>query len=162
MVQVQDTEWIQTQETDERRSKMTVYTSGTFDLLHAGHVRMLQAAATLGDRLIVGVSTDELVLEYKGHAPAVHYEERREIVAAVRGVDLVVPQRTQDKLEMWERLQFDRWVHGDDWLHHERFQQYRQEFKALGVDCVFLPYTDGVSSTSRRRAIAMSHAALAG
>ena len=142
-------------------SKVTVYTSGTFDLLHAGHLRLLQAAARLGDRLVVGVSTDELVLEYKGHPPAVPYEERSEMVAALRGVDLVLPQRTQDKMAMWEHLRFDRWVHGDDWRDDERFRRYRRELEAVGVDCLFLPYTPGVSSTSRRHAIAMSHAALA-
>jgi len=130
-----------------------VYTAGAFDLLHVGHVRMLQAAASLGDRLVVGVSTDELIVEYKGHRPAVPYDERREIVAAVRGVDTVIPQRTQDKLAMWERLHFDRWVVGDDWFDSDKYQGYRQQLEAVGVEVVFLPYTDGVSSTLRRQAL---------
>jgi glycerol-3-phosphate cytidylyltransferase len=130
-----------------------VFTSGAFDLLHVGHVRIIQAAAALGDTLIVAVSTDELISEYKGHAPAVPYEERRELVAALQGVDAVIPQRSQDKFAMWERLRFDRWVHGDDWFDSDKFQHYRQQLEAVGVDCIFLPYTSGVSSTLRRTAL---------
>jgi glycerol-3-phosphate cytidylyltransferase len=127
-----------------------VYTSGAFDLLHVGHLRMIQGAAGLGDRLVVGVSTDELITEYKGRPPMIPYDERREIIAALKGVSAVVPQRSLDKFEMWERLRFDRWVHGDDWYASETFQGYRQRLEAVGVQCVFLPYTSGVSSTLRK------------
>jgi glycerol-3-phosphate cytidylyltransferase len=130
-----------------------VYTAGAFDLLHVGHIRILQAAAALGDRLVVGVSTDELILEYKGHLPAVPYDERRELVAAVRGVDLVIPQQTQDKLAIWERIHFDRWVVGDDWFDSEKYRGYKRALEAVGVEAVFLPYTSGVSSTLRRQAL---------
>jgi glycerol-3-phosphate cytidylyltransferase len=54
---------------------------------------------------------------------------------------------------MWERLRFDRWVHGDDWFETEKFQQYRRQLEAVGVDCMFLPYTNGVSSSLRRGAL---------
>lgn len=131
----------------------TVYTAGAFDLLHVGHIRMIQAAAALGDRLIVGVSTDELIREYKGIDAMVPYDERRELVAALRGVDLVIPQRTQDKVAMWERLKFDNWVVGDDWFDTEKYQEYARQLEAVGVECTFLPYTNGVSSTLRRRAL---------
>jgi glycerol-3-phosphate cytidylyltransferase len=130
-----------------------VYTAGAFDLLHVGHLRIIQAAAALGDTLIVGVSTDELIYEYKGHAPTVPYDERRELVAALRGVDAVIPQRTQDKFAIWERLRFDRWVVGDDWFDTDTYQEYRRKLEAVGVESVFLPYTAGVSSTLRRRAV---------
>jgi glycerol-3-phosphate cytidylyltransferase len=130
-----------------------VYTAGAFDLLHVGHLRILQAAAALGGRLVVGVSTDELIMEYKGHAPHVPYDERREIVAALRGVDLVIPQRTQDKVAVWDRVRFDTWVVGDDWYDNEKYQEYRAQLEAVGVECIFLPYTAGVSSTIRRRAL---------
>jgi glycerol-3-phosphate cytidylyltransferase len=130
-----------------------VYTAGAFDLLHVGHLRIIQAAAALGETLVVGVSTDELIFDYKGHAPAVPYDERRELVAALRGVDAVIPQQTQDKVAIWERLRFDRWVVGDDWFDSEKYQEYRRQLEAVGVECFFLPYTNGVSSTLRRRAI---------
>lgn len=114
---------------------------------------MIQAAAALGDRLIVGVSTDELIREYKGIDAMVPYDERRELVAALRGVDLVIPQRTQDKVAMWERLHFDNWVVGDDWFDTEKYQEYARQLETVGVECTFLPYTNGVSSTLRRRAL---------
>ena len=130
-----------------------VYTAGAYDLLHVGHLRMIQSAAGLGDRLVVGVSTDELITEYKGRPPMIPYDERREIVAALKGVAAVVPQRSLDKYEMWERLRFDRWVHGDDWYASDTHQEYRRRLEAVGVECLFLPYTSGVSSTLRRDAL---------
>jgi glycerol-3-phosphate cytidylyltransferase len=130
-----------------------VYTAGAFDLLHVGHIRIIQAAAAFGDTLIVGVSTDELIMDYKNQAPVVPYEERREIVAALSGVDLVVSQRSQDKFAMWERLQFNRWVVGDDWFDTQKYQLYRKRLAAVGVETFFLPQTEGVSSTLRRRAL---------
>jgi glycerol-3-phosphate cytidylyltransferase len=130
-----------------------VYTAGAFDLLHVGHVRIIQAAAALGARLVVGVSTDELIFEYKGRAPTVPYEQRRELVSALRGVDLVVPQTMQDKFAVWERLRFDTWVVGDDWFDTDKYQGYKKQLEDVGVHCVFLPYTVGVSTTLQRQAI---------
>lgn len=130
--------------------KPVVYTCGTFDLFHLGHLRMIQSAAALGETLIVAVSTDELVEQYKGIRPTVPFEERLEIVRAFRGVDLAIAQRSQDKVEAWERIGFDTWVVGDDWFGTEKYEDYRTQLTAHGVDCVFLPYTAGVSSTQRR------------
>jgi glycerol-3-phosphate cytidylyltransferase len=129
-----------------------VYTCGTFDLFHLGHLRMIQNAAALGKTLIVAVSTDELVRSYKNIEPAVPFEERLEIVRAIRGVDLAIPQTAQDKYEAWERIGFDIWVVGDDWFGHETYEDYRKRLTDVGVDCVFLPYTTGISSTQRRAA----------
>jgi glycerol-3-phosphate cytidylyltransferase len=130
-----------------------VYTAGAFDLLHVGHVRIIQAAAALGERLVVGVSTDELILEYKGRAPTVPYEQRREIVAGLRGVDAVIPQSSQDKFAVGERLHFGTWVVGDDWFETDKYQAYRKQLEEVGVHCLFLPYTAGVSTTLQRQAI---------
>lgn len=132
------------------------YTAGTFDLFHVGHLRILKAASELADTLIVGVSTDELVESYKGLRPTVPFEERLEIVSCVKGVELAVPQRTQDKFEMWERLQFDTWAVGDDWFESTKYQGYKKQLEEVGVRCVFLPYTTGVSSTLRRKVVERS------
>lgn len=131
-----------------------VYSTGTFDLLHKGHVRMLENAAALGSTLIVGVSTDELVEEYKGKRPNWDFEERLEIVKSLRVVDLAIPQNHLDKLRAWERIQFDIWVVGDDWFDSETYQSYRERLAKVGVTSVFLPYTSGVSSTQRRLRLA--------
>lgn len=129
-----------------------VYTCGTFDLFHLGHLRMIQNAAALGETLIVAVSTDELVSSYKNVTPVVPFEERLEIVKAIRGVDLAIPQTSQDKFEAWQRIGFDVWVVGDDWFGHEKYEGYRKQLTDAGVTCVYLPYTAGVSSTMRRAA----------
>jgi glycerol-3-phosphate cytidylyltransferase len=129
-----------------------VYTCGTFDLFHLGHLRMIQAAAALGDTLIVAVSTDELVERYKGIRPTVNFHERLEIVRAIQGVDVAIPQRTQDKVEAWHRIGFDTWVVGDDWFGSDTYQAFKNDLEARGVSCVFLPYTRGVSSSERRMA----------
>lgn len=129
-----------------------VYTAGTFDLFHLGHLRMIQNAAALGETLIVAVSTDELMQSYKNTRPAVPFEERLEIVRAIRGVDLAIPQTSTDKFEAWKRIGFDVWVVGDDWFGHDKYEGYRKQLADVGVTSVFLPYTQGVSSTQRRRA----------
>jgi glycerol-3-phosphate cytidylyltransferase len=113
---------------------------------------MIQNAAALGETVIVGVSTDELVESYKGIRPAVPFNERLEIVRAIKGVDLAIPQTSQDKYEAWERIGFDVWVVGDDWFGHDKYEAYRKQLSDAGVSCVFLPYTAGVSSTQRRNA----------
>lgn len=129
-----------------------VFTAGTYDLFHLGHLRMIEHARALGDTLIVGVSTDELVQNYKGIKPTVPFVERLEIVRNIKGVDLAVPQHSQDKFAAWERMGFDVWVVGDDWYGAEKYEQYRRQLTEVGVDCVFLPYTAGISSTQRRAA----------
>ena len=101
-----------------------VYTAGTFDLLHIGHVRIIRAAQGFGDRLIVGVSTDELVESYKGKKPVVPFDERLEMVRALRDVDAVVAQHDQDKFAAWERMRFDVWLVGDDWYGHPQRKDY--------------------------------------
>lgn len=128
----------------------TVYTAGTFDLLHIGHLRLLERAAQQGDRLIVAVSTDELALEYKGITPVVPYEERAAVVAALRCVDEVVPQEDRNKALAWERLRFDVWVVGNDWEGDPYYRAIENELATKGVRSVYLPYTHGVSSTERR------------
>ncbi len=128
-----------------------VYTAGTFDLLHIGHVRIIRAAQGFGDKLIVGVSTDELVESYKGKRPVVPFDERLEMVRALRGVDAVIAQHDQDKFAAWERMRFDVWLVGDDWYGHPKYEEYRRKLEGVGVHCAFVPYTAGVSSTSRKK-----------
>ena len=133
-----------------------VYTAGTFDLLHLGHVRIIRAATGFGDRLIVAVSTDELVERYKGKRPVVPFDERMEMVRALRGVDAVVAQHDQDKFAAWERMQFDVWLVGDDWYGTPKYEEYRRKLEEVGVHCAFIPYTAGVSSTSRKQDVVAS------
>jgi glycerol-3-phosphate cytidylyltransferase len=135
-------------------SETIVYTCGVYDLFHVGHLNLLRAARALGDRLIVGVSTDELVESYKPGSLVVPFQERIEVVRAIRYVDACVPQHDRDKFEAWQRLKYDVWVVGDDWYGAEKYDTWRKQLEAVGVRCVFLPYTRNQSSTRLRDQIA--------
>jgi glycerol-3-phosphate cytidylyltransferase len=123
------------------------YTTGVFDLFHIGHLNILRRAKEQCDFLIVGVSTDDLVETYKHKRPVIPYEERAEIVKAIRYVDKVVPQTSMDKLEAWEKLHFDALFHGSDWKGSTMYDNVEESLKKVGVDMVFLPHTTGTSST---------------
>ena len=123
------------------------YTTGVFDMFHVGHLNLLARAREQCDRLIVGVSTDDVVLDYKGHAPIVPYAERVAIVKAIRYVDEVVPQTSMDKFAAWEKLRFNRLFHGNDWKGSEMYNEVEAKLKAVGVEVVYFPYTQGTSST---------------
>ena len=123
------------------------YTTGVFDMFHIGHLNILRNAKDLCDYLIVGVSTDELVQQYKGKTPIICFDERIEIVRSIKYVDCAVPQVTMDKMEAWRKLQFDVMFHGADWKGSQMYNNIVAEFEKVGVDVVFLPHTPGISST---------------
>lgn len=123
------------------------YTTGVFDMFHIGHLNILKKAKEQCDYLIVGVSTDENVLSYKHKTPIIPFEERIAIVRELKCVDEAVPQTSMDKMEAWEKLHFDALFHGSDWKGSDMYNKMIAEFAAVGVDVVFLPHTEGVSST---------------
>ena len=125
------------------------YTTGVFDVFHRGHLNILRNAKALCDKLIVGVSTDELV-KSKGKEAIVPFEERIEIVRAVRYVDSAIPQITTDKIKEWGELGFNRVFVGDDWFGHKDWNIYEAQLKLKGVEFYYFPYTKGVSSSIRR------------
>lgn len=123
------------------------YTTGVYDMFHIGHLNILRRAKEQCDYLIVGVSTDELVKSYKKKTPIIPFEERIEIVKVIKYVDQVVPQTSMDKYSAWETLKFDALFHGSDWKNSEMYNKIIEQFSGVGVDVVFLPHTEGVSST---------------
>ena len=123
------------------------YTTGVFDMFHVGHLNILRGAKEQCDYLIVGVSTDENVRRYKHKDPVIPYEQRRAIVEAIRYVDEVVPQENMDKFEAWKRLHFDVMFHGSDWKGSAMYNEVERHLTAVGCDIVYLPHTDGISST---------------
>ena len=123
------------------------YTSGVYDLFHIGHLNILKNAKSMCDKLIVGVSTDELVFQYKQKSPVIKHNERMEIVSNIRHVDGVVAQETMNKLEMWEKLKFDVLVVGDDWQKTTKWDHIETNFKKKGGRVVYFPHTKGTSST---------------
>lgn len=119
-----------------------VLTYGTFDLLHHGHIRLLERAKSLGDYLVVAVSTDEFN-EGKGKAAYHDYATRAELVGAIRYVDEVIPEVSWDqKLEDVKRYNIDIVVMGDDWSGSDRFDYLKEV-----CELVFLPRTEGISTT---------------
>lgn len=123
------------------------YTTGVFDMFHIGHLNILKRAKEQCEYLIVGVSTDEVVQNYKHKTPIIPFEERSAIVSAIKYVDEVVPQISMDKMVAYNELHFDALFHGSDWKGSDMYNKIADEFSSIGVDVVFLPHTDGISST---------------
>ena len=126
------------------------YTTGVFDMFHIGHLNILRRAKEKCDYLIVGVSTDELVMEYKNKTPIIPFEERAEIVRSIDCVDRVIAQENRDKYAAWRELKFDVMFVGDDWKGKPLFMKVEEEFKKVGVDVLYFPYTKDTSSTILR------------
>ena len=122
------------------------YTAGVFDLFHIGHLNLLRNAKSMCDKLIVGVTTDELV-SYKNKRSVIPFEERLEIVRSSKHVDAVIPQETMDKFEAWNKIKFDVMFVGDDWYQTDKWELIEAKFKEVGVRIVYFPYTKGTSST---------------
>ena len=123
------------------------YTAGVYDLFHIGHLNILKNAKSLCDKLIVGVSTDELVKKYKKKTPIIPYKERVEIVRSIKYVDAVTPQETMNKYKIWEKLKFDLMIVGDDWFNTDKWEKFEKDFLKVGVKIIFFPHTKGTSST---------------
>lgn len=119
----------------------TVITFGTFDVFHVGHLHILERAAALGDRLVVGVSTDALNLAKKGRLPVYPEDERVRLVAALRCVDAVFLEHSLElKADYIREHRADVLVMGNDW--QGKFDQV-----APGCRVVYLPRTPSVSTT---------------
>jgi len=130
----------------KNKKRVIGYTTGVFDLFHIGHLNLLRNARSMCDKLIVGVTTDELV-SYKNKKPIIPLYERIEIVKSIKYVDIVIPQYSMDKFEAWKKLKFDIMFVGDDWYGSKKWQKFEKEFKKIGVKIIYFPYTKGTSST---------------
>jgi glycerol-3-phosphate cytidylyltransferase len=128
------------------------YTAGVYDLFHIGHLNLLKNAKGMCDKLIVGVTTDDLVT-YKGKHALIPFEDRLEIVRSIRYVDAVVPQSDMDKLKMCKKIGASVMFVGDDWYGTEKWEKYEEELKLEGVKIVYFPYTKGISSTLINQAL---------
>lgn len=122
------------------------YTAGVFDLFHIGHLNLLRNAKGLCDKLIVGVTVDELV-RYKHKVAVIPFEDRVEIVKSIRYVDAVVAQEDMDKLTMCKKLKASILFVGDDWYQTDKWEDYEKEFSDAGIQIIYFPYTKGISST---------------
>lgn len=126
------------------------YTQGTYDMFHIGHLNLLRNAKAQCDFLVVGVNADELVKQYKNKSVIVPLEERMDIVGSIRYVDKVVACDTLDKRVAFETVHFNRLFIGDDWKGNSRWEETGRIMKELGVELIYLPHTQGTSSTMLR------------
>lgn len=122
------------------------YTTGVFDLFHVGHLNLLRNAKSLCDKLMVGVTTDELV-SYKNKQSVIPFEERIEIVRACKYVDIAVAQETMDKIDAYQRYKFNIMFVGDDWYKTNKWDGIDKDLIDLGVRVIYFPYTKTTSST---------------
>lgn len=123
------------------------YTTGVFDMFHIGHLHLLKKAANNCDRLIVGISSDELVEEYKKKKPIIPFAHRMEIVSSLEFVDEVVVQSHRDKIQQYHEIGFDVMFVGDDWKGDPLFEAVEIELLKFGASVVYFEYTKKVSST---------------
>ena len=126
------------------------FTAGVFDMFHIGHLNLINNARRQCDYLIVGVNSDELVKSYKNKAAVVPFEERAEIISSIKGVDEVLRIDTLDKADAWNRRRYDLLFIGSDWKGNDRWAETERIMGEYGVHVIYLPYTQGTTSTLLR------------
>ena len=125
-----------------------IYTSGVFDLFHIGHLNLLKRARSMGDRLVVGLSTDHFVESYKGSRPVIPYNQRKEILESIKYVDAVIRQNCVEKIRNMVDAGANVIVMGDDWK--EKGIMGQETIIKSGKKIVYVPYTKGISTTEIR------------
>nr|WP_245997463.1 adenylyltransferase/cytidyltransferase family protein [Streptomyces armeniacus] len=134
-------------------SQIVGYAPGAYDLFHVGHLNVLRHARARCDYLVAGVVSDEMAERAKGRPPVVPLVERLEIVRSIRFVDAAFVETVPDKLETWQQIRFDVLFKGDDWRGTPKGDKLEADFRTVGVDVVYFPYTVHTSSTQLRRAL---------
>ena len=126
---------------------MLIYTVGTWDLLHVGHLALLQHCKTLGDTVAVGVASDEVVASYKKNVPVVPLEQRMEMLKALRCVDIVVPYYELEYTSACKELDVDIFVIGEDWGNAPHNIEVEAFLKSKDKSIVQVEYNAQTSST---------------
>ena len=138
---------------EEKRYKIG-YTDGVYDLFHVGHLNMIQEAKKHCEYLIVGVHGDDVVEEYKHNRPIINENDRKRIVESIKSVDRAEINRFRDKLKLWDLYHFNAIFIGDDWKGTDRWNHFEEVLAQINVDVVYVPYTQGISTTEIKRKIA--------
>jgi glycerol-3-phosphate cytidylyltransferase len=133
--------------------KRVIYTAGTFDLFNIGHLNILRKSKAMGDILIVGVSTDELVESYKYMSPIISYSDRYKIIKSCKYVDKAVKQKKLLDIRTLRRYKVDCVTIGSDWKNKSL---EGLEWMKKNGEVIYLPYTKRVSSTEIKRRIIQS------
>lgn len=132
--------------------KKIIYTAGTYDLFHYGHLNILLKAKLLGTKLIVGVSTDALISKYKGLKPIICYKDRVAIINSLKCVDKVIKQSTFFDVKQLKRYNISTIVLGDDWKG-KSFPELKKCLKELKIEMVYVPYTKRLSTSKIKEKI---------
>ncbi len=137
---------------------LKVYTGGTFDLLHAGHVSFLERCAQLGE-VIVALNTDEFIQAYKGKPPIMNYEERKAVLRGLSSVSRVIPNiGGADSRITIQMVKPDYLVIGSDWARKDYYRQmgFDQDWlDERGIVLCYVPYTAGISTTQIKARLAV-------
>ncbi len=136
---------------------MVVYTVGTFDLLHVGHLALLEYCATLGDTVAVGVASDEVVKLYKPNIPVIPLEQRIEMLLALRCVDIALPYHELDYIGVCKEVKADIFVIGEDWGRKPHNQGVEDFLKSQGKEIVQVQYNPRNSSTKIKKHVLSLH-----
>jgi glycerol-3-phosphate cytidylyltransferase len=126
---------------------MVVYTVGTFDLLHVGHLALLEFCSTLGDTVAVGVASDEVVKLYKPNIPVIPLEQRIEMLLALSCVDIALPYHELDYINVCKKVKADIFVIGEDWGRKPHNQGIEDFLKGQSKEVVQIKYNPRNSST---------------
>jgi glycerol-3-phosphate cytidylyltransferase len=126
---------------------MIVYTVGTFDLLHVGHLALLQFCKTLGDVVAVGVASDSVVNSYKPNVPVIPLDQREEMLGALSCVDIVRPYYELEYVSACQELNVDIFVIGEDWGNKPYNIAVEAYLKAAGKKIIQVRYNPRTSST---------------
>jgi len=132
---------------------MIVYTVGTFDLLHVGHLALLEYCATLGNTVAVGVASDEVVKLYKPNIPVIPLEQRIAMLQALSCVNIVLPYHELDYLSICKEVKADIFVIGEDWGRKPHNQDVENYFNVQGKKVVQIKYNPRNSSTKIKKSV---------
>ena len=134
-----------------------VYTGGTFDLFHKGHVNFLRQCKEIGDYVVVSLNTDEFIHRYKGEYPVIKYEDRKDVLLSCKYVDEVVPNIDgEDSKTTILQVQPKFVIIGSDWCKRDYYKQmnFTQEWlNEQDVILIYLPYTENISSTIIKKSL---------
>jgi len=126
---------------------MTVYTVGTFDLLHIGHLDLLEYCKTLGNKFVVGVASDEVVASYKRNVPVIPLAQRMRMLKALECVDDVVTYNTLEYVTQCKNVNTDIFVIGEDWGNKPHNIAVEKYLKSKGAKIIQVSYNPQTSST---------------
>ena len=132
---------------------MLVYTVGTWDLLHVGHLALLEHCKTLGDVVAVGVASDEVVNRYKPNIPVIPLKQRAKMLAALRCIDIVRPYHELEYVSACKLLNVDIFVIGEDWGRKPHNLEVESYLKATGKQIIQVSYNPQTSSTKIKQMV---------